>query len=284
MKKSIVFLMMMAVVVMTACEKEIGNESQPTGQKVYSLHFWGDWQYSTMRGALADDTQMTDLWIFDFVGDECLQTIHQTKTDYNWGTPSVSLSYGTHHLYCVASRGTDPTVNETAKTIVWSKPSDTFWSDYELEVSSGSNTACNITMSRVVTRLRVTVMDEVPADIASLVITPATWYAGLNYTTGSPAGLLSSVDRSVNVPSSYVGTTAQLTMSIFGFSAAEEWTTDVTVTAKNAGGGAIGTATITAAPLRRNRTTDFSGPLFAGGGALTILLDGDWLTFYEGTW
>ena len=51
-----------------------------------------------------------------------------------------------------------------------------------------------------------------------------------------------------------------------------------------AGGGAVGTATITAAPLRRNRTTDFSGTLFAGGGALTILLDGDWLTFYEGTW
>lgn len=282
MKKSIVFLMM--AMVMAACEKDITTESQDTGQRTYSLHFWGDWQYSTMRGALADDTQLTDLWIFDFVGDECMQTIHQSKTDYNWGNPSVTLTYGTHHLYCVASRGTDPTVNETAKTIIWSKPSDTFWTNYEIEISNGSSADCSITMARVVTRLRCTVMDEVPTGIATLSITPATWYAGLNYQTGEPAGTISSVERTVNVPSSYVGTTAQLTMSIFGFSSADEWTTDATITAKDGNGNVLGTATIDDAPLRRNRTTDFSGNLFAGGGALTLLLDGDWLTFYEGTW
>jgi hypothetical protein len=131
--------------------------------------------------------------------------------------------------------------------------------------------------------MRLQVNDLVPDGIATLNITPDVWYFGLNYITGE-ATAAEKRERSVNVPSAYVGTTGKLVASFFGISGDEEWLTDIAVTAKDGSGNVIGSATIKDAPFQRNRISVFSGNLFNGAGALDVTLDGTWAAEYATTW
>lgn len=294
MKKTLLFVAV--ALLATACEKVSVEEPENQGQteqpnvktKKFKFTVKGDFLSPTFTRAAsyltADDNDMTDLWVFDFVGNECVQSIHQTASDEDWGQPTLPLAYGDHHVYFVASRGQEPTLNETTKTIVWSGPRDTFWKDYEVTVVTTSNGNRAVTLDRVVTKLKVTATDDVKTGASTLSVTPAFWYYGLNYTTGEPVDGRANQERSVSIPTSYIGTTGTLTMNVFGFSSATEWTTNVTVTAKNSGGETMGTATITDAPMLRNRATEYSGPIFGSEVHATVSVNKEWMTSTTGTW
>ena len=293
---------MMAVAVcltMTACEKAIMPESvedyepaissdAPT--KKFTFTVKGDFgspvfqEGNTTRSVtyLTDESnQMTDLWVFDFVGDECVQTIHQTTSDERWGQPQMSLTLGTHHVYFVASRGVGPVID--AQSIVWSSVRDTYWKDYEVTVVNTSNGNRAVTLDRVVAKLKVTINDVIPTGAATLTCTPATWYYGLKYRTGEPCGPVNSQAMSVSIPSSYIGTTG-LAASFFTVSESTEWTTDVTVAIKDGNGTTLGSADIPSVPMKGNRSAEYSGNLFSSGSLLTVSISGSWLTPYIGAW
>lgn len=228
--------------------------------------------------------QMTDLWVFDFVGDVCVQSIHQTTSVEAWGQPQMSLTLGTHHVYFVASRGLTPTLNVGAQSITWASVRDTYWKDYEVTVVNTSNGNRAVTLERVVAKLKLTVNDEIPAGAATLTCTPGTWYYGLNYRTGEPCGASNGQEIGINIPASYVGTSGQLAASVFTVSGADEWTTDVSVAVKDGNGASLGSAAIADVPLVRNRSTEYSGNLFSGSGNMVVSVNGDWETPHIGTW
>jgi hypothetical protein len=260
------------------------NTSQKTVTFRLSADEWLFEKSPVTRGSMtADDAEMTDLWIFDYVDGEMVQSLKYSPEDDDWGEPSVTLKLGTHHIYFVASRGDQPTVDEDAETIVWGTPKDTFWASLALNVTSGGATSQSVTLNRVATKIRLQVNDLVPDGIATLNITPDTWYFGLNYTTGE-ATSSETRERSVTVPSAYIGTTGRLVASFFGLSDATEWTTNIAVTAKDGNDQVIGSATITDAPFLRNRISSFSGNLFNGEGSIDVTLDGAWTMDYTTTW
>ena len=228
--------------------------------------------------------QMTDLWVFDFVGDVCVQSLHQTTSDETWGHPQMSLTLGTHHVYFVASRGLSPTLNVGAQSITWASVRDTYWKDYEVTVVNTSNGNRAVTLERVVAKLKLTVNDEIPAGAATLTCTPGTWYYGLSYRTGEPCGASNGQEISISIPASYVGTSGQLAASVFTVSGADEWTTDVSVSVKDGNGTSLGSAAIADVPMLRNRSTEYSGNLFSGIGNMVVSVNGDWASPYIGTW
>lgn len=231
----------------------------------------------------ADGQDMTDLWVFDYMGGQCVQSVHQTAGDEAWGQPTLALAYGSHHVYFVASRGDEPSVDADGHAIAWGTPRDTFWKDYEVEVVSTSNGNRAVTLDRVATKLRLVVNDEVPTGCSSVTVTPDRWYYGLDYVAGAAVSQQRK-ERSVSVPASLVGTTGQLAVSIFGLSGSDEWTTNVTVTAKDADGVVLGTAAIVGAPFKRNRSTEYSGSLFGSAGSMDVGLNADWESPKTGTW
>ena len=293
MKKTM--LMAVAVCLMTACEKltpddvmaEIENEKAEefVDGRTFTFTIKGDFENEMRtRGVLsANGSDMSDLWMFDYVGDELVQQLHLTPADENFDAPTITLSYASHHVYIVASRGTTPTVSTTAHTIVWEKVSDTFWKDYTIDVTETSTKNRSCTLARVVTKLKVTPTDEIPADMASIVVAPSMWYSGFDYKTGNPVGG-ASAERVISVPASYVGTSGQLAASIFSFSSATSWTTDVTITAKDGDGASIGSVTMTAVPFIRNRATEMSGGMFAEQSPVRLTLDDAWSDAYVGEW
>ena len=86
-----------------------------------------------------------------------------------------------------------------------------------------------------------------------------------------------------SVPESYVGTTG-LAVSFFGFSSATEWTTPLTVSARDEDNDIIGLVNVAAAPFMANRATEFSGSLFSTSGTFTITLNDEWDAPWTGTW
>lgn len=294
-------MMAAALVVLTACEKVVvdpeGGTSEQTEQtaeqgktKKFTFTLKGDfsneWKPITRGYLQADGKDLTDVWVLDYDGaGNLLQQLHQDdNTSEDFGKPVLNLAYGQHHVYFIASRGQNPTLNTETKTISFTKVLDTFFKDYEVSVVSTSNGNRAVTLDRVVTRLRLTFTDAIPSNAATFNVAPAVWYYGWNYQTGAPAASASNQAVVVNIPSSSIGKTGEY-VNVFGFSAATEWTTDINFNSKTSGGDVIGQATITAAPFVANRSTEYSGPLFGSPDSeVTMGLSTDWTTPVTGTW
>ena len=293
MKK--ILLMLTCIAMLSACEKANIEEEQPEPEewvtidhryaKKFTFTVKGDFGAATFtRGYLqADEQSMTDLWVYDYMAGKLIQSVHQGADDENWGKPKMSLAYGEHHIYFVASRGGDPAVDQSGHVISWGTVRDTFWKDYEVNVVSTSNGNRAVTLDRVATKLRIVIDDEVPNGCASVSITPDRWYYGLDYMTGE-AVTAQKKAVSVSVPESYVGTIGQLAVSIFGLSGANEWTTNVGISATDANGSTIGSASINGAPFKRNRATEYHGSLFGSAGSMVVSINDDWEDSKTGTW
>ena len=288
--------MALAVATLTACEKEIiteedatvsdGSAIEKTKKFTFTLKgdFSNDWKPVTRGYLEADGRDLTDVWVLDYQGDVLVQQIHQSdNTAEDFGQPSMTLAYGSHHVYFVASRGINPTLSTADKTITWEKPSDTFWADYSVTVVNSSNGNRAVTLDRVVTKFKAIVNDALPVGISSISIIPATWYYALNYQTGEATGAISNQPTVISIPQSYEGRT-EVNFTIHSLSNITEWNTDISIVAKDGDQTVLGTATIADVPLKAGRITEYSGSLFSSAGSTTISLNDTWATSVTGTW
>jgi hypothetical protein len=241
--------------------------------------------FSVTRAASlnADGKDMTDIWLLDYQNGQLVQQLHQQAGDPDFGSPSLTMDYGQHTLYFVASRGKQPLLSTADHTISWQTPSDTFYKDYEVNVISTSNGNRAVTLDRIVTRLRLIFTDAVNEKTSTVNITPGTWYHGWDYVNGTPANEKTNYTSSITIPTNELGKTG-LQVNIYGFSTAEEWQTTVSVTSKHANGEIIGSTTLTNVPFKANRITEYAGPLFGSEGSMVLSLDADWDDAYTGTW
>jgi len=281
MKKLIMALT--AALMLSSCEKQVicdGEELEETGQVRITFQLKND---ARTRATALSASDMTDLWMLDYVDGECAKMIHLTPEDDGWSAPSAVFTIGTHDIYFVASRGDGADLDETEGTIVWAVPRDTFLGSLTLNVTGGTSPTQSVELSRATTRLKINVNDAVPNGIDRLIITPDTWYFGLNYLTGEAVGAKKEA-RSVTVPASYIGTTKKLNASFYGFSGDDEWQTDVEVKAVDADNNILGQVTLTDAPFQRNVTTEYSGMLFGGQAAMDVVLGDTWGENDTHTW
>lgn len=281
MKKKLLILSVIAAAVVS-CSKEVtAFDDEDVNSRRVTFELTNDvWDVST-RSLAADGQDMTDLWIFDYMDGELVWTLHKSSGDADFESPSVDMDFGDHQVYFVASRGKNPAVNGTE--ITWSTPSDTFWQELELTVTGSSSSSVAVVLDRVVTKLKITVNDEVPTGTATLEVTPAQWWYGMDYTTGV-ATTNSSQTRTVSVPASYIGTTGQLSVGIFGLSDEDGWMTDLYIRAKDGSGNVIGGVSLVDVPFMRNRATEASGSLFGSESGFTVTLNAEWLDPYILEW
>lgn len=237
------------------------------GGNAFSLH--------AMTRATLTELSMTDLWIFDYMGDVLQQSIHQSSTDATFGTPSLSLEYGAHSFYFVASRGSEPVVDTDAKTITWGSVRDTFHGTLSLDVQPNSGSSQSVSLSRCVGRLRVSATDVIPEGTSKLVVSPSSWYYGLNYNTGEVVSN-GATPLFVNIPDSYIGT-SNLVASFYTISSASSWQTDMTVALMATDESTIGSVTISGVTLQRNHVTSYAGGIVGAGRSLTIGSDDEWV-------
>ena len=285
-----------ALIVAASCEKPViptdetsgEEETTTTATKKFTFTLKGDfsdeWKPVTRGYLQADGKDLTDVWVLDYMGNTLVQQIHQSdNTADDFGKPALNLKYGNHHIYFIASRGQDAELDTDTKTITFGKILDTFYKDYEVSVVSSSNGNRAVTLDRVVTRLRLTFTDAVSAETSTIGITPDTRYYGLDYLTGDPCEPKTAQATSLTIPDTDKGKTG-VQVSIFSFSQADEWKTDVTITAMDANNRTISSVKLMDVPLKANRITDYAGPLFGSEGSMSMSLNSTWDDAYEGTW
>ena len=294
MKK--LFLMALAVATITACTK---NDDPETGRLFIRLNGDTIQTHATItfacqgfemtpfgtRSLEADGKAMTDLWVLDYPSGQSTPSIqlHQVSTDEDFGTPTLNLSVGSHHVYFIASRGSGATLSTENHTITFTRVLDTFYKDFEINVTATSNGSRSVTLERIVTKLTTVITDAIPEGAATFNLTPEAWHYGIDYTTGLPISATASQTITINIPSSEIGVTNEH-LSIFGFSTEDEWTTNVTLNCKKADGTILGSAVLANVPLKRNRITEYTGPLFSSNGQTTVDLTTDWEDTHTGTW
>ena len=264
-----------AALMLTACgEHEMTGEltermTQADSMKSKTVTFTFGEDRGGTRATL-QELNITDLWLFDYVGDDLKQTIHKTE---GFDALTLSMDYGEHRLCFVASRGTDPTV--TAPTISWEKPSDTFWATLTMDVQPASSGEQSVTLHRVATRLRIGITDEIMTQMARLEVEPATWYYGIDVQTGEGTNAIRQV-RSVTIPTSYVGTQGQLTASFFGLSPASDWQTDIDVRLIGSDESLLGSVSLPTVRFAQNLTTVYSGGIMGAGRSISLTADDAW--------
>ena len=267
-------------VVAPTLEISLPSDSIATHATV-TFAFGGDVSIHPMTRASLTELNLTDVWVFDYVGGQLQATTHQTASDASFGSPSLTVEYGGHTFYFVASRGDTPTIDGT--TITWAKPSDTFWSSLTITVAPSTSASQSVTLHRVAARLRVTITDEIPTGLAILSVTPSHWYYGLDITTGEATDDRQTT-RSVNVPASYIGTTGQLIASFFTISPSAAWSTDVSLQALKSDNTPMASISVADVPMQRNHITNYSGTLFGAGRAISIDADDSWGEDIQGSW
>ena len=283
MKK--LLMAMAAAAMLLSCEKEetltakVNDPKDSLQAKTITFTF-GEISHKAMTRGTLEDASITDLWLFDYIGDELKQTVHQSSTDDVFGSVAVTADTGEHSFCFVASRGTGASVS--GGVITWEKPSDTFWAKTTLTVTPQTATAQSVELQRVATKLKITITDEVPATLSKLTITADTWHSGINALTGEPTAAAARTST-ISVPASYIGTTGQLVASIFGI-CGDDYTTDVSVTASDANSQAIATVALEDVPMKKNTTTSYSGPLFTRKPTFSMTVADSWGEDITDTW
>lgn len=312
MKTGLIIGMFAAMWMCAACEKvEIINESagdESEGVKEIVIHVGGiAWSYEdsgicdapnngSRRDATASDAAtraleangetMKELWVFDVIGDSCALVCKQTEVDDNFGSVSMKLSYRSHRLAVVCSRGEGSDVDVSNGRIAWEKVRDTFWNIVDCDVAKTGSTDISVTLKRVAARMRVTVNDVIPLDLKTISISGEPWYKGIDVKTGEAIGGLSSVEgvtdvSSLAVPSAYVGTEKKLAVSLWIMSKGNEWTENVTVKMLNDNGDVLSQSLCNGVPMQRNRVTNVTGYFLSGGASGNIILDDSWSDTYQ---
>ena len=276
MKKIFSFLAAGALLFAACCK-----DTTETPTKSITFSCSGDWTQNT-KDLTANGSSMTDVWVFDYIDNTLVQTIHQDdNTAADFGSPSLDLSFGTHTLYFVASRGLTPTVNTTAHTITWVTPYDTFHTAHPMTVDNRTGSQA-VTLERMVGKLKMTINDAIATGTTQFLVTPATWYYGMDYTDGSPTASASNQAITISCPSNYVGESGKF-LTVFTFSSSAQWNTNVTLAASN-GTSTISYVSIPNVPIQRNRSTEYSGNLFTNNGSTNLNLNDTWGDPVTGTW
>ena len=284
MKKMIIA--MAAGAIISSCENQIDVMNDGQFVKCVTFTVQGDFDVANTpftRSLTADGKEMTDVWVLDYVNGSLVQQVHQSSSDADFGQPTLTLIHGSHHLYFVASRGQSPTFNTDDHTLIFGKVSDTFYKDLSLNVSASSSSNQAVMLDRIVTKLQVRIADAIPDGAATFIVTPGSWYYGFDYLTGNPTAAVSDQAITVNIPASEIGV-SNLAVSIYGFSATNEWSTSIAIQCKSVNDAVLGSASIANAPFKQNRITELSGPLFSSGSVMSMSLSADWLESETATW
>ena len=190
--KKILSLLAAGALLFAACCKD--TTETPTKSVTFNCN--GDWQQT--KDLSANGSSMTDIWVFDYVGGVLQQTITQSdNTASDFGTPTLNLTYGTHTLYFVTSRGITPTVNTTNHNITWVKPSDTFHKTLSITVDANT-TGQTVTLERVVAKLKMTINDAIATGTTAFLVTPLVLWTRLH--NGRPPSLYHRSSHHTQLP------------------------------------------------------------------------------------
>ncbi len=282
MKKLFIFVLAFIAVVSCSNSSDFIPESR---EKTVSIVLGGDYTFESFTRASVNNSNATDIWIFDYMNDNLIQTIHQKSDDIDFGNPQITLKNGIHDMYFVVSSGNGAIHTSAIHIIDWRNSiGDTFWTHMNININSNSETSITVPLKRVTTMLKLKSTDIVPENGKYIEVTPGEWYYGINYITGVPTCKMSKTPIICNLEN----TGDFVEISIYGISSDNETTTQIDVFAMSKTNNSIKYTKLNNVPFKANRITTMTGNMFgvANDNKCNYILniDTQWTTGYNATW
>lgn len=297
MNKTLFLAAILGCILATSCEKlstdapapDTPTEQSPQQQaktKSFTFHVKGDFttNYTDMTRAAVrlEETNtagITDLWVFDYVDGVCVQSKHQSSTDADFGHPQMILTYGSHNIKFVASRGTTPSLAATG--ISWTKVMDTFCLDYPVTVSASSNGNRAPELKRCVSGLTIENTDAIPANAKEIQITMTNRY-GMLTLPGLVGSGESAFTNTLAFQTGDAGTTG-LKMNTYTLCPDETFSVDVKVKVVGKDNSTISEFEVDDVELKMNRKTVLKGECFDRSNGFSVMINDTWEEAYTQT-
>lgn len=288
MKKLLFVATALFAMVLSSCSNDESVDfTEQSGEKTVSVTLNGDFTFESFtRSSSSDVNTAQDIWIFDYMDGQLVQTVHQKNGDANFGNPQITLKYGKHNMYFVVSSGSEPNHMEYINIITWQSIGDTFWINATVEIDASSSSNLSVLMNRVVTMIKLKSVDIVPDNAKYIKIVPKIWHYGLNYLTGKPDTYSNNREVLYELDNNAAGSHAEV--SLYGFSDNSEETTEITVYSLSGTKGVIKYNKIPSVPFKANRITSLTGWMFSTGSTgnydYSFMLNSVWSNEYNMTW
>ena len=256
MKKTIIFGAIFALI-FSACTSDAPAPTQTVTFNLSTFEQTTEPLKAPAAVILDDEngSALTDIFIFD--GDN--QVAHQTSDADDFGTIALPLTQGEHNLHFVATRSSGITVS--GGSIFATSLRSTFGKHLALNVTSTTDDQ-NIELDRITGMLRITILDEFPANAAEIEFIINKRYTTLRVEDffGSEAEGSNTIRTSCT---SKVGKSGQFfSINILSRNFGNPYNAIVTINAYNAGGENIASVTVNDVQLCSNTKTLLSGNLF----------------------
>ena len=256
MKKALFFSAILALI-LTGCKSDDPRAKHQVTFRVPALKIETEPMSAPRKVApLTDDDgqQMTDLILFD----GATYLMRQQNTDPAFGTVTVMLTAGEHHLHFIATRSTELAIED--ETLYCESLRQTFGAHYDINVSGGSDE--NVSLARITGMVEITVEDEVPTGAANLRVQLSDYYKGIDPTTFN-AVRTGEFDTNINLTSKVGSSNNKWTLHVLVPEYQTSKDITYTLTATNTSSQVIGNATGTMA-TNSNTKTKLHGNLFTG--------------------
>lgn len=275
-----VFSVFMCVCFMVSCSKEETpelnvsiNRDATMKDTTVTISFTRYEMAPMTRAAVSEVATHIDLWVTD---GETTEAVHQSSSDANFGTISLSLEKSkTYTVYAVAHKGDGP-ATLTEGIISWpdDKVKDTFW--YTTSFSPATTTTINAEMHRIVAMFRIETTDVVPATAKKVRITQGSVYDRWNVT----AGATHQIDRVSTVAVTSTASDGTIAISVYSIATDAQTLHTMTVSALDADDNPIQTKTFVNVPLRNNYRTTYRGTFFTSENmSMTFTAASEWNSY-----
>ena len=268
MKKVCIFAL--AAMVLTACSNEqeecVFNGSTAENQTEVTLSFSPYEQTAMTRTATSVASVVThlDVWITD---GETTQDIHQTTSDAEFGTISVTLDKTkTYTLYAVGHKADGATLSDGVISFTDDKVTHSMF--YTTTFSPATTTSLSCLMNRIVADFRLEITDDIPTSAVKFRFTISDVFDRWNVTTGATHQL----DRVSTI--NYGGTSA--IFNIYAITTDAQTTHDILVEALDENDGVVQSRTFADVPLRNGYKTNYRGTFFIDTPATAGFTVDDW--------
>lgn len=264
--KKCVFFMMAAIV--AGCSSDNGEEpvmNQGETAEV-TLTFSPYEQTAMTRAATSVASVVThlDVWITD---GTTTQDIHQTSSDADFGTLSVTLDKTkTYTLYAIGHKADGATLSDGVISFTNDKTTHSMF--YTTTFSPATTTNLSCLMNRIVADFRLDITDDFPAECKSLRFTIANVFDRWNVSTGGTH----SLDRVSTI--SYGGTSS--IFNVYAIVTDASTTHDILVEALDENDDVVQSRTFADVPLRNGYKTNYRGTFFIDTPTSASFTINDW--------
>lgn len=205
MKTPKTLLLIIAALLLAACEKFVAEEDSQSASKVVDGNLVVKAECVVTKAAGNDDEQVslplnerfTRMSMVIYQNDVRVDYVNQVNTDKDFGTMSVDLEPGTYQLVVLAHSGQRSPTTTNCHKISFSAPLTDVFSYYGDVVVGKEASKITVQLTRAVAKIQLNITDEIPADVSFFNFI----YKGasVSFDPATKIGLASSTRRNVEI-------------------------------------------------------------------------------------